>query len=214
MNALPLTPLIQVSSSSGDQSARGGFRGTPAPPKNRRGCSFEAATALPGQIVNEVTLFKRPAVYATIPKRSEEAMPDPVTQACEACFDEHKSDCSGFARAVAEQVGVTLTGLADQIVDTIRGGGDWRPLADGVAAAASAHNGKLVIAGLKGSEQTNPDPHGHVVVVVDGPLARGTYPSAYWGKLGGVGAKDQTINFAWNAGDRDRVSYAEHDIGP
>ena len=94
-------------------------------------------------------------------------MPDRVTQACEDNFDAHKSDCSGFARAVAAELKVTLNGLADQIVDTIRAGGDWRPLADGVAAAASAHNGKLVIAGLKGAEQTNPDPHGHVVVVVD-----------------------------------------------
>jgi hypothetical protein len=139
-------------------------------------------------------------------------MPDRVTAACEACFDANAGDCSGFARAVANAVGVPLVGLANAIVDTLRAGGDWTALPDGPTAAASAAAGKLVIAGLKGSEQTNPDPHGHVVVVVAGPLAQGKYPSAYWGRLGGGGQEDETINYAWRAGDRDRVTYAEHDI--
>jgi hypothetical protein len=139
-------------------------------------------------------------------------MADRVREACETCFTAHASDCSGFVRAVAGQLGVGLEGLADQIVDTIRSGSGWTPLSDGIAAAQSAATGKLVIGGLKGSEQVTPDPHGHVVVVVDGPLARGAYPSAYWGRLGGIGDKDKTINWAWRAGDRDRVSYAEHDV--
>ena len=53
---------------------------------------------------------------------------------------------------------------------------------------------------------------GHVVIVVKGPLARGKYPTAYWGSLnpairadGGVGT---TINFAFNTKARDRVTYA------
>jgi len=46
---------------------------------------------------------------------------------------------------------------------------------------------------------------------VDGPLNRGKYPSAYWGRLGGVGAKDQTINWAWSAADRDKVIYAAYE---
>lgn len=139
-------------------------------------------------------------------------MADRVKVACEACFDAHANDCSGFARAVANQLDVQLNGLANQIVDTIRGGNGWRPLPNGVSAAESAAAGKLVIGGLKGSEQGHPDAHGHVVVVVTGPLARDTYPSAYWGRLGGGGQKDKTVNFAWRAEDRDRVSYAEHDI--
>jgi hypothetical protein len=69
------------------------------------------------------------------------------------------------------------------------------------------------MAGLRGSEQAHPDAHGHVVVIVDGPLAHDAYPSAYWGKLGGTGAKDKTINWAWTAEDRDRVFYAAHDLG-
>jgi hypothetical protein len=139
-------------------------------------------------------------------------MVDRVREACEACFDAHSGDCSGFVRAVSSELGVQLHGLADQIVDTSRNGDGWRLLPDGIAAAQSAADGKLVIAGLKGSEQSNPDPHGHVVVVVASPLAHNDYPSAYWGQLGGIGAKDKTINWAWRAEDRDRVSYAEHDI--
>jgi hypothetical protein len=139
-------------------------------------------------------------------------MSDPVRDACEACFDAHKDDCSGFVRAVAGALKIPLAGLADDIVATIRGGGEWVALADGVSAARAAGDGKLVVAGLKGSEQTHPDPHGHVVVVVAGPLAHDKYPSAYWGQLHGTGAKDKTLNFAWTEQDRDRISYAAHPL--
>jgi hypothetical protein len=47
---------------------------------------------------------------------------------------------------------------------------------------------------------------------VDGPLAHGRYPSAYWGSLGGTPAKFETVNWAWTENDRDRVTYAEHDL--
>jgi hypothetical protein len=87
-------------------------------------------------------------------------------------------------------------------------------LADGVAAAASAAAGKFVVGGLLGSEQAVPDLHGHVVVIVAGPLAHGLYPSAYWGSLGGTPGRDQTINWAWTANDRDRVTYAAQDLPP
>jgi hypothetical protein len=117
-----------------------------------------------------------------------------------------------FARAVGSTLGVPLQGLADAIVQTLRTGPGWTPLPDGLAAAKSAHDGKLVIAGLKGFEDRPPRLHGHVVVVVDGPLDDNAYPSAYWGELGGLGQKDKTINWAWRAEDRDRVTYAEHDI--
>jgi hypothetical protein len=139
-------------------------------------------------------------------------MPDRVRDACESCFEAEKSDCSGFVRAVGDKLGVAIAGNADAIVGTLRGGGSWRRLADGVAAAASAGAGKLVVAGLPGGEQSSPANHGHVVVVVAGPLAHGLYPSAYWGRLGDVGSKFQTLNFAWTVQDRDRVSYAEHDL--
>ena len=39
-------------------------------------------------------------------------MEDRVKEACEACFEAHASDCSGFARAVSDHLGVQLHGLA------------------------------------------------------------------------------------------------------
>lgn len=129
-----------------------------------------------------------------------------IVAACKAEWPAHKDDCSGFARAVAGRLSVPLSGLANDIVDHIRA--QWRVLPDGPAAIAAAESGTLVIAGLKGGEQKNPSAHGHVVVVVPGEPAHGRYPRAYWGRLGGVGAQDETVNFAWNKRDRDRITYA------
>lgn len=141
-------------------------------------------------------------------------MSDQVVTACEACFDAEKGDCSGFVRAVAGKLGVALSGDADAIVETLRGSTGWTPLTDGVAAETAARAAQLVIAGMKGDEQAIPNEHGHVVVVVAGALDRGTYPTAYWGSLGGEPGRAKTLNYAWTADDRDRVSYAAHDIAP
>jgi len=127
-------------------------------------------------------------------------------------FEAHKDDCSGFVRAVAGALGIQLAGLADDIVGTIRAGRDWTAVADGVSAAQAADAGKLVLAGLKGAEQTHPDPNGHMVVIVSDALAHDKYPSAYWGKLHAIGEKDKTLNWAWTEQDRGRISYAAHTI--
>jgi hypothetical protein len=124
-----------------------------------------------------------------------------IIDTCEADFDAHTSDCSGFLKAVASDLGIALTGMADDIVDEIQVA-PWIPLADGVAAKAQADLGFFVVGGLKDT------PHGHVVVVVQGPLAHEKYPTAYWGRLGATGMKNTTINWAWNKTDRDRVTYA------
>lgn len=63
---------------------------------------------------------------------------DRVGLACAACLPAHEHDCSGFARAVAATLGVTLAGLADEIVDLLRHGAGWQPVADGPAAATAA----------------------------------------------------------------------------
>jgi hypothetical protein len=133
-------------------------------------------------------------------------MADPTPQQtiidrCEAQFAAHTGDCSGFFKAVAGDLGIALTGMADDIVDEIQTA-PWTVLPDGVAAKIQADLGFFVVGGLKDI------PHGHVVVVVAGPLARGKYPTAYWGRLGATGMKNTTINFAWNPADRDRVTYA------
>jgi len=138
-------------------------------------------------------------------------MSDPVRTACEAQFAAHSGDCSGFVSAVAATFGIEVQGPANAIVDTIRNSSSWSVLAGGPAAASAAAT-HIVVAGLRGDEQSEPSNHGHVVVVVTGPLARGLYPSAYWGQLGGTGAEFETINWAWTEHDRDRVTYAAHDL--
>jgi hypothetical protein len=135
------------------------------------------------------------------------ASADEIVQACESEWEAHKADCSGFVNAVAARLRVPLHGMANDIVDAISKQ-PWSRLPDGVEAARSAAAGRFVVAGLKGSDQAEPSPHGHVVVVVRGDLAREKYPTAYWGRLGAVGSKAQTINFAWNSQDRDKVVYA------
>jgi hypothetical protein len=125
---------------------------------------------------------------------------------CEREWPAAQDDCNKFVKAVADALSITVTGNADSIVDQI-GGAGWTKLADGKAAAQEAALGSLVIGGLKGSDQEIPSAHGHVVVVVKGPLDRGKYPTAYWGRLGGGGAKNKTINWSWRSGDRDRVIY-------
>jgi len=133
-------------------------------------------------------------------------MADPTPQQkiidrCEAQFDAHSHDCSGFLKAVASDLGIALTGMADDIVDEIQAA-PWTVLADGFTAKAQADLGFFVVGGLKDT------PHGHVVVVVQGPLAHEKYPTGYWGRLGATGMKNTTINWAWNKTDRDRVTYA------
>jgi hypothetical protein len=127
-----------------------------------------------------------------------------IIAACEREWYTWRSDCSGFVKAVAADLGVFLSGQANDIVDAIAA--NWKPAKDGVEAAAHAAEGKFVVGGLKDK------PHGHVVVVVRGPLNRGKYPTAYWGQLGGTGEKKTTINYSWTAGDRDEVAYYFCDI--
>lgn len=144
----------------------------------------------------------------TIGKSSQDQQ---VRAACEAEWDTNKSDCSAFVRAVASRISASVSGSADEITSTLNAGGPWTKLADGPAAASAAHQGFFVVAGLQGADEAVPNQHGHVVVVVDGPLNRGKYPRAYWGRLGGIGARDQTINWAWKESDRDKVTYAAYD---
>ncbi|TRX74230.1 NlpC/P60 family protein [Pseudomonas mangiferae] len=120
---------------------------------------------------------------------------------CETHWAAHKRDCSGFVKSVADELGIPLSGQANAMVDQIQRA-PWKVLANGREAQRHAALGDLVIAGLKAN------PHGHVVIVVDGPLSQGKYPTAYWGSLGGVGKKNTTLNWSWNATDRDRVIYA------
>jgi hypothetical protein len=124
-----------------------------------------------------------------------------VAAACETHWATHEDDCSGFVKAVAKEVGVTLTGQANDIVNQMKTL-PWKSLGSGAEAKKQADLGYLVLGGLKATK------NGHVVVVVAGPLGQGKYPTAYWGQLGGVGRKATTVNWSWNKTDRDKVEYA------
>jgi hypothetical protein len=127
---------------------------------------------------------------------------------------ENANDRHKFVEAVAAKFGVGLTGTAADVMEQIEGE-DWtQHRTDGIAAAAGAAAGKLVIAGM--TAESLGDAHGHVVVVVDGDLNRGKYPTVYWGSLnprirpdGGLG---KTINWSFSEGDRDNVIYASRDV--
>ena len=140
--------------------------------------------------------------------------PQQIIRLCEANWDAHKFDCSGFVKAVATALRVATFAPGDNandIVGKLQENGDWIPLThgDGATAKARADAGALVIAGMRGADQTIPDQHGHVVIVVTGPLdsVHHEYPMAYWGSLAGHPQKNMPINFAWRASDRDRVAY-------
>ena len=137
-----------------------------------------------------------------------------VVAACQANFARNAGNCSGFVRAVAADLGIAIdpNANADGITDTLRAGPPWAVLADGLSAADAAADGKFVVAGLRGDEQAKPDEHGHVVVVVAGPLAHDKYPTAWWGSLGGHPGQGQTLNWAWNTQDRDNITYAAQDL--
>lgn len=124
-----------------------------------------------------------------------------ILSLCEKHWVKYQKDCSGFVKAVASEIGITITGQANDIVDQLSGLG-WSRCKNGIDARQKALEGNFVLGGLKSA------PHGYVVIVVRGPLAHGKYPTAYWGSLGGVGKKNATINWSWNSVDRDSVIYA------
>ena len=133
-----------------------------------------------------------------------------VIDACEADWDANKSDCNAFVRAVAGTIGINIpAGDANFIVDWLTTQG-WDTPSDGTAAEQQAETGQFVIGGLKGADHIPPRVHGHVVVVVVGPLAQNKYPSAYWGSLGNVAQKNLTVNMAWVVADLDNVTYFAH----
>lgn len=69
----------------------------------------------------------------------------------------------------------------------------------------------MVVGGLKGADATPPTVHGHVVIVVSGPLAYSKYPTGYRGMLNSVEKKNTTINYIWNKDSRDDAIYASMD---
>ncbi len=122
------------------------------------------------------------------------------------------NNCSGFVKSVAAKLGVPLpaTADADGIADAVSAG--WNKLKSGLEAARSAGTGHLVLAVLKGADHNPPRHHGHVGVVVAGPLYRDAYPKLWCGSLGGQAQSqgDKSVGEVWNRADRDSVAYYEY----
>lgn len=134
-----------------------------------------------------------------------------IIASCQKHIGQYGNNCSAFAKAVADDLGVVLAGDANGIVDFISQA--WSLLPNGATAQEYAAEGFFVIGGVKAT------PHGHVVVVVDGPLALGKYPQAFWGSYHALTVLGQTINagfsrghgtvnYAFPTGQRDHVVYA------
>jgi len=146
-----------------------------------------------------------------------------IIDACENNWDANSGDCNAFVKAVANEVGInTLNGNADQILQYVRS--NWSQITDinvtvppkrkEDLAKEAADNGKLVICGLTAAELGGG--HGHVCVVVSGPMVTAgsgkTYPTGYWGMLDSVGEKNKGINYAFKENVRDHVTYSATSI--
>jgi hypothetical protein len=123
-----------------------------------------------------------------------------VVAACEAEWSAYSNDCSGFVRAVAGDLGISLAGQANAIIDALDTPSRWENLGTNPQLASlRAAQGCLVVAGLKAT------PNGHVAVVVDAPAQ--AYPVGYWGKLDDIGKKNTGLNWAWRKSDLVNVKY-------
>jgi hypothetical protein len=139
---------------------------------------------------------------------------DDLIKACQESWDEenlpgmpNSSNCSGFLRSVAHRLNkTTFGGQADDMIQYIRN--NWTPVDTGSDAAAWAAQGALVVAGLKGSEHKPKRGHGHVAVIVPGPIYRGKYPLCWSGSTGTAQSRGtKSVGLVWAPQDRDEVTY-------
>src|ERR1700690_483070 len=131
---------------------------------------------------------------------------DSVGSALAEAYAANANDCSGFVRDVAERLGLNLEGNADALVDPFRR--DWRTLDTLPQVVHEVGSGRLVVAGLRSDEHKPKRQHGHVVVIVAGPLYYGKYPRCWGGGIGSAQSKEtKSVGEVWNQADRDSVSY-------
>jgi hypothetical protein len=130
-----------------------------------------------------------------------------IESACKSCYA-RKKPCNYFVRDVARTVGIELpaAGDADSLIKAASL--SWRPLTAQEAVVA-AERGIFVIAGLKSTEMSRPERHGHVAVVLPGKIGR--YPrvaatndgDSQWGKSNG----NAPLTHVFAAVDAPRVRY-------
>ncbi|MEZ4302164.1 MAG: hypothetical protein R3B70_44970 [Polyangiaceae bacterium] len=130
-----------------------------------------------------------------------------IVAACRKHYTAYSGDCSAFVRAVTAELGHAVQGNANGIMSFLASSSAWEEI-DRATAATSVHTGALVIAGLRSSDHNPPRNNGHVVIVVDGTLYRGTYPMCWGGSIGSAQSRGtKSVGEVWNRTDRDAVRY-------
>ena len=130
-----------------------------------------------------------------------------IVDACRKHYAAHSDDCSGFVRAVTSELGHPVSGTANGIMNGLASSRQWE-LVTREQAVAAVHTGALVIAGLKSQDHNPPRNNGHVVIVVDGALYRGTYPLVWGGSIGNAQSRgNKSVGEVWSRADRDHVLY-------
>lgn len=131
-----------------------------------------------------------------------------IVAACEKWYSVFSNDCSGFVRAVTAELGHPVSGNANGIMNELAATPTrWEPI-DRAAAVEAVKTGALVIAGLKAADHNPARNNGHVVIVIDGPLYRNTYPLVWGGSIGNAQSRGtKTVGEVWNKADRDAVHY-------
>jgi hypothetical protein len=144
------------------------------------------------------------------------ANPDDIISACKQLLTipANSRECNEFVISVAAEFGVAFSGIADQILGEITGVNWTQHGKDGKSASEAAGDGALVLGGV--TSEVLGEPHGHVLIVVKGPLADGKYPTAYWGSENPLirpnGALGKTLNYSFLLKDRDNVIYASRGV--
>ena len=131
-----------------------------------------------------------------------------ILEACKKAYDAQKANCNFFLEAVFFDVtNVTLTGTADDLVEKFSSDAGWKKV-ERVQAIADQEAGKFVVAGLTSSDHADDREHGHVAVLVSGPLYHSKYPVVWCGG-GSLGRSNgnKTVGEVWARSDRDNVKY-------
>jgi hypothetical protein len=150
-----------------------------------------------------------------------------ISELCKKYYDTYDDNCSGFVKAVADDLKISLTGQADDIVATIDT--RWLTIPSGRDAAAYALEGYLVLVGLKAADHNEYDhkvTHGHIAIVAPGPLYNGKYPVVWCG--GGIYGRSEgtkSVGEVWSnklkskdgkvefkTADRDKVIYRRYAV--
>ena len=144
---------------------------------------------------------------------SEESKADALLRVCREQFKNlaNQAYCNYFVDNVARELGYkSFVGrTANDIVDYLDV--SW-PEVSGKEAAVFASWGHFLIAGLRSWEYKRPqhtNGHGHVAVVISGPLYLGKYPMVYCGgaRMAGRSNGTKSSGEVWKKEDRDQVHY-------